>query len=112
MRNKLINHLNNNKMKNLGNVTVAEMLQRLMDSEINFTIKSFYDEGLSVYLGDEMNADLKEVTPVTAFDTANVTFCMTTLAHEAVKRYPDSKFAKWYNALDVPTEVPQDDKGV
>ncbi len=53
----LFNHLNNNKMKNLGSTTVAEMLQRLMDSEINFTFKSFYDQGLSVYLGDEIDAD-------------------------------------------------------
>ncbi len=68
-------------------------LQKLYDSEINFSISCFWDGGIDVKLGDSMNG----------FDAKNC--CNTVkegidfLAEQAKKHYPQSKFAleTWHN---------------
>lgn len=68
----------------------SEILQRLYDSEINFAIKCFYDQGFSVYLGDAMNGWMSFSLDCTFAEGVHW------LATEAVKHYPTSQFAKWW----------------
>lgn len=68
----------------------AFILQDLYDSEINFTIATFWDAGFRVMLGDDMNGFAAE-TRVKTFNEA-----VQWLALAAIEHYPDSDFAKKY----------------
>jgi hypothetical protein len=67
---------------------MPDIFQRLYDSEINFTVSCFWDDGFEVKLGDPMNgyeaqdklATWAEVEPW--------------LRRAAILHYPDSKFTK------------------
>jgi hypothetical protein len=68
----------------------AQVLQDLYDSEINARVEWFYDGGFSVSIGDMLNgwkASQNLRTLIEAVDW---------LRTEAVKRYPESAFAKKY----------------
>lgn len=62
--------------------------QRLYDSEINFTISCFWDDGFVVMLGDSMN-DYVAQTSVRTWEQAE-----QWLRSAAMLHFPDSQFAK------------------
>lgn len=59
-----------------------------LNSEINFSISTFWDGGFDVKLGDEMSGFSASAN----FRTLRE--CIYWLADEAIKKYPDSKFAE------------------
>lgn len=68
-----------------------ETLQRLYDSEINFSINTFWDAGFEWKLGDKINGFMAE-------GCNDDTLCgaIDELKAAAIAYYPDSKFAKLY----------------
>lgn len=79
-----------------------DIFQELYDSEINFSISTFWDGGFSVRLGgfavklgDEMNGYRAETTALPTWIAVN-----NWLRSEAIKAYPDSKFAQKYRGLE------------
>jgi len=69
---------------------LLESLQALYDSEISYSISTFWDGGFDVKLGNEMSGSIAESN----FSTLRE--CIYFLVDEAIKHYPDSKFAKNY----------------
>ena len=63
------------------------IMQRLYDSEINFSVSSFYDDGFYVRLGDELNGFRAEACLPTWADVEEW------LAAMARIYYPTSEFA-------------------
>jgi hypothetical protein len=63
------------------------LLQKLYDSEINFSISTFWDGGFDWKLGDEMNG-FREEGGADTFDEA-----VADLVKAALKHFPDSVFA-------------------
>ena len=64
------------------------ILQDLYNSEINFRIETFRNDGFIVYIGDELNGYR---------DSANyrtINECIKWLIKRALELYPDSKFAR------------------
>ena len=66
------------------------VLQDLYHSEINFSVSTFWDEGFTVRLGDEMNGYVAETT-VNRWGQVE-----PWLTHEAIKHFPKSLFAEMY----------------
>ena len=64
------------------------ILQRLYNSEINFAIRTFWDGGFDVMLGDPLNG-----IKATA-NTDTLVEAEAWLEAEAVKAYPESVFAR------------------
>lgn len=67
--------------------TLANVLAALYDSEINVNISSFWDGGFEVKLGDGMNGFDAETTVQHSTEIA------AWLKSEAIKAYPESRFA-------------------
>ena len=65
-----------------------DILQALYDSEINFSLTTFWDGGFDAKLGDDMNGYVWE----DSFDTAAE--AIAGLGKAAREKYPDSTFAK------------------
>ncbi len=65
-----------------------DVLQRLYDSEINFSISCFWDGGFDVKLGDQMNGFKAEDNVDTFADAVKW------LEKKAKELYPNSDFAK------------------
>ena len=79
----------------------TEILQKLYESEINFNIGTFWDEGFRVQLGDMLNGYKFIYTDEDGYQHKAVTFntareALLFLAEKAVEHYPESKFAKWW----------------
>jgi hypothetical protein len=68
----------------------AIILHDLYDSEINFSISSFWDAGFQVKLGDDLNGFVASGIAKT-FDEA-----AEWLRVRAIEHHPDSAFAKTY----------------
>lgn len=68
----------------------AQILQDLHDSEINFTIVAFSDCGFRVLLGDELNGFVAESRDQSFVEAVHW------LATAALRKYPDSEFARKY----------------
>jgi hypothetical protein len=66
------------------------ILQDLYDSEINFSIVTFWDNGFEVKLGDDMNGF------VASGNAAQFSNAVEWLMVRAIEKYPDSIFAKTY----------------
>lgn len=66
------------------------ILQDLRDSEINFSIVAFYDNGFEVKLGDDLNGF------VAAGNAQEFSAVVEWLLVRAIERYPESMFAKTY----------------
>jgi hypothetical protein len=66
----------------------TNIFQELHDSEINGRISSFFDGSWRVELGDEMNGFVDDD------DASTYAEAEAALARMAIKRYPDSAFAK------------------
>ena len=67
--------------------SLSEVLDKLYASEVNFTISSFWDNGIDVALGDETNGYDAEGNVQTAAEAAEW------LDREARQLYPKSKYA-------------------
>ena len=65
-------------------------LKDLYDSEINWSLSTFWDGGIDVKLGDELNGFKDEAN----FDTIGE--CVDWLVEAACAYYPLSTFAKKY----------------
>lgn len=63
-------------------------LQELHDSEINFSISSFFDGMVTCKIGDEMNGY------VSVFMMDTIEGAVDEICKEAMKLYPDSLFTK------------------
>jgi hypothetical protein len=77
---------------------LERVLQQLRDSEINAGVQTFYDAGMRVWIGDEMNGIQAETT-INRTAAARLKWpeglTAATWLHETVLRlYPDSKYAK------------------
>jgi hypothetical protein len=76
-------------------------LQQLHDSEINAGAQTFYDTGMRVWIGDEINGIQAETTinrTAAARLKSPEGFTAASWLHEAALRlYPDSKYAKAHN---------------
>lgn len=72
----------------------TDIFQELYDSEINFAVSCLWDGGFDVKLGDEHNG-WKAQTGVRTWIAVN-----NWLRSEAIKAYPDSKFAQKYRGLE------------
>jgi len=68
-------------------LSLEQVLDALYDSELNFSIASFWDNGLDVKLGDEMNGWDAEGSVQTAAEAAEW------LDRKARAIYPKSKYA-------------------
>lgn len=69
------------------------ILQDLYDSEINFRIKTFWDAGFDVRLGDTTNRFIAETNCYTLDEAIEF------LKAEAIKHYPNSEFSIKYKEL-------------
>jgi hypothetical protein len=69
----------------------ALILQDLYDSEINFSIVTFFDNGFEVKLGDDMNGFVASGN-AQEFENA-----VEWLRVRAIEKYPESTFAKTYS---------------
>jgi len=65
-----------------------EILQKLYDSEINFSVSCFWDGGIDVKIGDPLNG----VKATACFRT--ISEAIEWLNYKAVELYPQSEFAK------------------
>jgi hypothetical protein len=74
---------------------MSKILQDLYDSEINFSIDTFWDAGFEVKLGDVTNGFKAETTVYT------ITEAVEWLRATAVETYPESVFAQTYGAVKV-----------
>jgi hypothetical protein len=70
-----------------------QTLQRLYDSEINFSITTFWDDGFTVKLGDELNGFKWEGNFRTISEAVGA------LMTAAMKFYPDSVFASQHRNI-------------
>jgi hypothetical protein len=66
------------------------VLQRMHDSELNASISTFFDRVITAKLGDELNGFVAEQLCDTVEEAEQW------LAAEAIRRYPNSVFAKQY----------------
>ena len=72
---------------------LAEVLQRLYDSEINCGCCSFWDAGWSAWIGDDANGYKARVAEL---DSAAMV--AEWLHRQAIRLYPKSVYAKKYGA--------------
>jgi len=72
-----------------------KIAKRLYDSEVNFSISTFWDAGIEVKLGDEMNGFVAR-TDFDFDDDMPMQDIFKWLAEETCKHSPSSAFAKWY----------------
>jgi hypothetical protein len=77
----------------------AEILQRLHDSEINWSLSAFYDSTFRWALGDELNGVTTEGRART------VTAAVLALAENAFAENPGSVFAGWWKEQRAAREV-------
>lgn len=68
----------------------SEILQRLYRSEINWRMSTFWDGGVDVWLGDELNGYQEKA----CFEIAEINKIPQWLHEQAMKFYPDSEYAK------------------
>lgn len=71
-----------------------EVLDRLYESEINFSISCFWDNNVDVKLGDEMNGFAAKSNVKSAAEAADW------LDREARRLYPDSTYSRGVNPED------------
>jgi hypothetical protein len=78
--------------------SLERVLQQLHDSEINAGIQTFYDAGMRVWIGDEMNG-IKAETVINRTSAARLKWpegltAASWLQETALHMYPASKYAK------------------
>lgn len=75
----------------------SSVLQDLYDSEINYTITTFWDVGFRVMLGNDINSFVADARVQT------FTQAVQWLALAAMEHYPESVFAKTYRRSPLPS---------
>ncbi len=75
-------------------MTAPKILEDLYNSEINWSIETNWDAGITFRLGDSYNGYSTEQCVTYDFDEG-----VAWLKQQAIKEYPDSKFTK--QATDV-----------
>src|SRR5882757_5726052 len=85
---------------------LEHILQQLHDSEINAGVQTFYDAGMRVWIGDELNGIQAETT-MNRTRAARLKWpeglsAASWLHETATRLYPDSRYAKEHN-----TEAPK-----
>lgn len=65
-------------------------IEKIYDSEINFTIETFWDGGYTVKLGDTVNGFIDKAECEVSFSDA-----IEVLINMILKHYPNSTYAKW-----------------
>lgn len=72
-------------------------IRNIYESEINFSICTFWDGGYTVRLGDCTNGFIDEAP-------CNVTFqdAVEELIYMVLKHYPNSTYAKWLGGEPIP----------
>jgi hypothetical protein len=76
-------------------MTLGEVLDKLYDSEINFEVSAFWDNGIDVKLGDEMNGYAAESSVRTSEEAAEW------LDQQARLHFPASKYATGFDPPSV-----------
>lgn len=71
---------------------LMDMIDGLYESEINFTISSFWDEGFTAKIGDTMNGFDEQKTFDTFWEAVDW------VAHRAVELYPESSYSCKFKA--------------
>ena len=69
---------------------LATVLAGLYASEINFSIRAFYDEGIEVVLGDDLNG----IRAARIFCPDDMPEAARWLHEAAVEQWPDSEYAR------------------
>ena len=82
--------------------SLERVLQGLHDSEINAGVQTFYDAGMRVWIGDEMNG-IKAKTVINRTPAARLKWpegltAASWLHETALRLYPDSNYAKKHSA--------------
>ncbi len=82
---------------------LERVLQQLHDSEINAGVQTFFDAGMRVWIGDELNG-IKAETTINRTAAARLKWPDGPTAagwlHEtALRLYPDSKYAKEHSTV-------------
>jgi hypothetical protein len=82
--------------------SLERVLQQLHDSEINAGVQTFYDAGMKVWIGDEMNGIKAETvinrTPAARLKWPEGLTAASWLHETALRLYPDSNYAKKHSA--------------
>ena len=77
---------------------LEQILQQLHDSEINAGVQTFFDAGIRVWIGDEMNGIQAETvinrTPAARLKWPEGLTAASWLHETALHMYPASKYAK------------------
>ena len=79
--------------------TTGEILQQIYDSEIHLRLGWLWDGGLDYSIGSSSN-DIwgSNKNPIVSTLNTNLEDAIVEMAQEIAKTYPDSAFAKWFNA--------------
>ncbi len=75
--------------------SLKEILLDLYDSEINISIVSFWDDGYTVKLGDELNGFRGEFNV-----NEDIIYLPEMIKVKAIELYPNSEFAKKYKEAE------------
>ena len=79
---------------NGNELTLDDVLNDLYASEINISIVSFWDNGYTIKLGDELNGFRVKFQV-----DASEAYLPHIIKTEAIKHYPNSEFAKKYKEI-------------
>lgn len=74
-------------------MNTIETLQKIQDSEINFQIKTFWDNGFMIQLGDNVNGIVVDEE----IYSDSLQECVDQLVEKVLEHYPESRFAKEYS---------------
>ena len=90
---------------------LERILQQLHDSEINAGVQTFFNAGMRVWIGDEMNGILAQ-TVINRTAAARLKWpeglsAASWLHETALRLYPDSKYAKEHST-EAPTKPAKD----
>lgn len=91
------NYYSMEKVKQVSSHDVAEVLQRLYDSEIGVQLQSDWDAGWSIAFGNAVTGYSEPTPDVGIYNEVRIIEAVVSLlAHIAVQKYPESSFSKWF----------------
>jgi hypothetical protein len=74
--------------------TVGEVLQKIYDSEIHFSIGWLWDGGVDYTIGEDLS--YLHGGKVDSTGKTNIEEAIQQIAGEVANEYPESSFAKWW----------------
>lgn len=78
--------------------TATEVLQKIYDSEIHFSLGWMWDGGVDYSIGRDLT--YLHDGEVESTGATNIEEAIYRIAPEIAKEYPDSTFSKWWNEID------------